>query len=77
MLHRRRAAAARRKNVADEIARMGVSVFSASPGGRSVRVSAAKGQSSLPPTKVGGIPSLERNKRSEIELRTKEQQDEH
>jgi hypothetical protein len=53
-IHRRRAATARRNNVADAIARMGVIVFSTSPGGRSVRVSTAKGQSSLPPTYQGG-----------------------
>jgi hypothetical protein len=65
--------------VADTIARMGVSAFSASPGGISVRVSTAKGQSSLPPTHQGGggVSGLERDKRSEVELRTKEQQDKH
>src|SRR6266566_1856257 len=52
--HRRSAAAARRKQRADTIARMGVSVFSTSPRGRSVNVSTAKGQSNLPPTHQGG-----------------------
>jgi hypothetical protein len=55
-LQRRRAAAARSKNMADVIARMGVSVFSRSPC-ISVRVSTAKGQSSLPPTHQGAAES--------------------